>query len=352
DDPHAQLGDWAGASGQINWLPEGHPRELTTTVLDGVRSFVPDDWSVTYARGADIGTEIDDPAGDVLRDGQPRPKRFIPAATDATMIDEAVRTVKEADWAVVVLGDTVALAGEHKSTATLELQGAQIALLDALVDTGTPVIVVLIQSKPSVLPPSADRAAAIVEAFNPGMQGGRAIAELLLGEIEPSGRLPISFPRHAGQLPVYYNTVRGQHGDSYADLTQDPLFAFGEGLSYTTIEYSDLRLERVQLGQDDVLHATVTLMNTGQRPATETVQAYISDLVTSATWANRELKGFTQATVQPGERVTVTIEIPVAACSIVNARGVRVVEPGTFELLVGHSSRDQDLLRTTFHVRA
>ncbi|MET0796454.1 MAG: fibronectin type III-like domain-contianing protein, partial [Rhodococcus sp. (in: high G+C Gram-positive bacteria)] len=137
-----------------------------------------------------------------------------------------------------------------------------------------------------------------------------------------------------------------------ADLTQDPLFAFGEGLSYTTIEYSDLQLERVQLGQDDVLHATVTLMNTGQRPATETVQAYISDLVTSATWANRELKAFTQATVQPGERVTVTIEIPVAACSIVNARGARVVEPGTFELLVGHSSRDQDLLRTTFDVRA
>jgi beta-glucosidase len=305
---------------------------------------------VTYTRGADFGTEIDDPAGDVLRDGQPRPKLFIPAEPDPAMIEEAVRAAKEADWAVVVLGDTVALAGEHKSTATLELHGAQTALLDALVETGTPVIVVLVQSKPSVLPPSADRAAAIIEAFNPGMQGGRAVAELLLGEIEPSGRLPMSFPRHAGQLPVYYNTVRGQHGERYADLTQDPLFAFGEGLSYTTIEYSDLQIERAQLGQDDVLRAHVTLTNTGKRPATETVQAYISDLVTSATWANRELKGFTQATIQPGEHVRVNIEIPIAACSIVDAPGVRVVEPGTFELLIGHSSRDEDLLRTTFNV--
>lgn len=351
DDPHAQLGDWAGASGQIDWLPDGHPRELTTTVLDGLRKFAPEDWTVTYTRGADIGTEIDDPAGDVLRDGQPRPKLFIPAEPDPAMIDEAVRAAKEADWAVVVLGDTVALAGEHKSTATLELQGAQIALLDALVETGTPVIVVLVQSKPSVLPPSADRAAAIIEAFNPGMQGGRAVAELLLGEIEPSGRLPMSFPRHAGQLPVYYNTVRGQHGERYADLTQDPLFAFGEGLSYTKIDYSDLQIERAQLGQDDVLRAHVTLTNTGQRPATETVQAYISDLVTSATWANRELKGFTQATIQPGEHARVQIEIPVAACSIVDTRGVRVVEPGTFELLIGHSSRDEDLLRATFDVQ-
>ena len=351
DDPHAQLGDWAGASGQIDWLPDGHPRELTTTVLDGLRAYAPKEWTVTHSRGADIGTEIDDPAGDVLRDGQPRPKRFLPAVSYPVMIDAAARAAQEADWAVVVLGDTLALAGEHKSTATLELQGTQIALLDALVDTGTPVIVVLIQSKPSVLPPSAARAAAIIEAFNPGMQGGRAIAELLLGVIEPSGRLPISFPRHVGQLPVYYNTVRGQHGDRYADLTQEPLFAFGEGLSYTTIEYSNLQIEREQLGSADVLRASVTLTNTGQRPAIETVQAYISDLLTSATWANRELKGFSQATIQPGEQLTVTIEIPVAACSIVDARGMRVVESGTFELLVGHSSRDEDLLRTLFDVR-
>lgn len=350
DDPHAQLGDWAGASGQIPWLPDGHPRELITTVLDGLRSFTPADWSITYTRGADIGDEIVDPAGEVLRDGQPRPKLFVPAHPDPQMIADAVGAASAADWAVVVLGDVGALTGENKSTATLELQGAQTALLDALVETDTPIILVLIQSKPSVLPASAERAAAIIEAFNPGMQGGRAIAELLTGAIEPAGRLPISFPRHAGQLPVFYNTVRGQHGERYADLTQDPMFAFGEGLSYTTVEYSDLRLDTSTLGPDGVVAATVTLHNTGSRPAIETVQAYISDLVTSATWAQRELKAFRQTTVLPGEHVQVRLEIPVAACSIVNAHGQRIVESGAFELLVGHSSRDEDLLRASFEV--
>ncbi|WP_247623352.1 glycoside hydrolase family 3 N-terminal domain-containing protein [Microbacterium galbinum] len=350
DDPHAQLGDWAGASGQINWMPDGHPRDLTTTPLDGFRAVAPDGWTIAHARGADIGVEIDDPAGAVLRDGQPRPKVFIPAEPDPEMIREAVRVAEAADWAVVVLGDTVALAGEHKSTATLELQGAQTALLDALVETTTPVILVLIQSKPSVLPPSADKAAAIVEAFNPGMQGGRALAELLLGEIEPAGRLPISFPRHAGQLPVYYNTVRGQHGDRYADLSQDPLFAFGEGMGYTTVEYSDLIVDTSAAPLEGTVKAHVTISNTGTRPALETVQVYVRDIITSATWADRELKAFTQVTVPPGANVTVPVEIPVSDLSLVDARGQRVVEPGRFELLVGRSSRDRDLLRADFDV--
>jgi beta-glucosidase len=249
-----------------------------------------------------------------------------------------------------VIGDTVALAGEGKSTATLDLQGAQITLVEELVATGTPVIVVLIQSKPSTLPACVLGAAAVIEAFNPGMQGGRAIAELVLGLIEPSGRLPITFARHVGQLPVYYNQIRGQHGDRYADLTQDPLFAFGEGLSYTTVEYSDLRIESGQLTRGEQVRARVTLTNTGTRPAIETVQAYVTDTVTSATWAERELKAFTRVTVQPGESVDVTIAVPAADCSIVNASGERVVEAGAFELLVGNSSRPRDLLSAGFTV--
>ena len=230
------------------------------------------------------------------------------------MIDAAVRAAQEADWAVVVLGDTVALTGESKSTATLDLQGAQIALLDALVDTGTPVIVVLIQSKPSVAaapPPSAPRP--IIEAFNPGMQGGRAIAELLT-RTDRTHRAPADLlppPRRPASRLL--QPVRGQHGERYADLTQEPLFAFGEGLSYTTVEYSDLRLEHDELTVDEHVRATVTLTNTGTRPALETVQAYITDIVTSVTWAEQELKAFTQVTVEPGQSVDVTISIPVAA---------------------------------------
>lgn len=350
DDPHAQLGDWAGASGQINWMPDGHPRRNTATVLDGFRRIAPADWTITHARGADIGRLVPDPAGPTYPDGQPRPPLFQAATPDPALLADAARAAKAADWVVAVVGDTVALTGEGCSTATLELQGAQIALLEELVATGTPVIVVLIQGKPSVLPASVTNAAAIIEAFNPGMQGGQAIAELILGLIEPSGRLPITFARHAGQLPVYYNQIRGQHGDRYADLTQEPLFAFGEGRSYTTVDYTNLRLTTDIITPDQDLHARITLTNTGTRPATETVQAYITDTVTSVTWAERELKAFTQVTVTAGESVDVDITIPAAACTIVDAAGRRVVEPGSFDLLVGSSSRDRDLLRTSFTI--
>ena len=209
----------------------------------------------------------------------------------------------------------------------------------------------LIQSKPSVLPPSALQVAAIIEAFNPGMQGGRAIAELILGLIEPSGRLPITFPRHAGQLPVCYNGIRGQHGDRYADLTQSPLFAFGEGLSYTSVEYSELNIDTTLVPVDGVLQVSVTLTNTGLRPAIETVQVYVSDTVTSATWAERELKAFRQVTIASGQTVNVQIELGVADCTIVDVSGRRVVEPGEFVLSVGPSSRTEHLLSAVFEVQ-
>jgi beta-glucosidase len=251
---------------------------------------------------------------------------------------------------VVVVGDTIALTGEGCSTATLELQGGQIALLDAVAATGTPMIVVLVQSKPSALPDSALNAAAVVEAFNPGMRGGRAVAELVLGLIEPSGRLPVSFARHVGQQPVFYNQVRGQHGDRYADLLQDPLYAFGEGLSYTTVEYSDLTVVD-DVPADGTVRATVRLTNTGRRSAWETVQAYVSDLTTSVTWAEQELKGFSQVTVQPGETVQVELAIPASRCTLVTAENRRVVEPGVFELRVGPSSRRAQQLTATFRIR-
>jgi beta-glucosidase len=210
---------------------------------------------------------------------------------------------------------------------------------------------VLISSKPLVLPASALAAEAVVYAFNPGMQGGRAIAELLLGLIEPSGRLPVSFARHAGQQPTFYNQVSGQHNNRYADLTQSPAFAFGEGLSYSTVEYSELQILTPDLGPDDTVRARVTVANTGRRPVLETVQVYLSDSVTSVTWAQKELKGYQQVSLEPGQSRIVELELPVAECTLVDADGRRVVEPGTFELLVGPSSRDVDLLRAGFVVR-
>ncbi|WP_433826112.1 glycoside hydrolase family 3 N-terminal domain-containing protein [Actinoplanes sp. CA-015351] len=350
DDVSAQLGDWAGDSGQVDWMPDGHPRELTATVLDGLRATVPADWEIVFEQGAEIERLVADPEGETFPDGQPRPPISQPIPADPERIASAVAVATAADVAIVVVGDTVNLTGEHKSTATLELQGGQIALLDAVAATGTPMIVVLLDSKPHVLPPSALNAAALIQAFNPGMRGGQALAELILGHIEPSGRMPISAARHVGQQPIYYNQVRGQHGTRYADLTQDPLFAFGEGLSYTTIGYDGLTIGEPDVAADGVVRATVRLTNNGTRPALETVQAYVSDLVTSVTWAGRELKAYRQVTVPPGESVTVEIEVPASDCTLVDTDGVRVVEPGDFELLVGRDSRLSSLLSAKFRI--
>ncbi|MGA8246382.1 MAG: glycoside hydrolase family 3 N-terminal domain-containing protein [Nocardioides sp.] len=350
DDPQAMLGDWAGASGQVDWMPEGHPRDRVETVLDGFRRLVPTRWQVTSSRGAEIEVLVPDPAGPLYPDGQPRPPVFSPAPVDEQLLKQATDAARAADYAVVVVGDTLSLIGEGRSTATLNLQGGQIALLDAVAETGTPMIVVLVQSKPSTLPESALGAAALIEAFNPGMRGGRAVAELVLGQIEPSGRLPISFATHVGQQPVFYNQVRGQHGERYADLSQEPLFAFGQGLSYTTITYSSIEIRQQHLAADDTLSARVRLENTGTRPALETVQAYVSDLTTSVTWADQELKAFTQVDLAPGQTVDLDLEIPVTRCSLVTADGRRVVEPGDFELRVGPSSRRDGQLVARFRV--
>ncbi|KGM13786.1 exo-beta-d-1,3/1,6-glucosidase [Cellulomonas bogoriensis] len=350
DDAQTQLGDWAGSSGQAGWITDGHPRSMITTVLDGLRAHVPADWSVTHEQGAQILTLEPHPDGERFPDGQPRPPVVAPAPVDADAIERAVAAARDADYVVAVVGDRIEVVGEGRSTATLELLGGQVALLDALAETGTPVVVVLLASKPLVLPPSALDAAGLLWVANPGMQGGRAVAEVLLGMVEPSGRLPVSFARHVGQQPTYYNQVRGQHGDRYADLTQRPAFAFGEGLSYTTVEYRDLRVLTPDLSPGDVLEAEVTVVNTGARPARETVQAYVSDLVTSVSWTDQELKAFVHVDLAPGEERRVRVTVPVAECTVVDASGVRAVEPGDFELRVGRSSRTQDQLRAAFAV--
>ena len=350
DDADCLLGDWAGRSGQAE-LPEGQPRELSTTPLDGLRALVAErGGEVRYVRGAEITEVVPHPDGDTYPDGQPRMPLVVPVPADPAQLAEAVAAAEASDVVVAVVGDNLYLAGEGRSTATLELLGGQNALLDAVIATGKPVVIVLLASKPLVLPASAERAAAIVWTANPGMKGGQALAELLFGDIEPVGRLPISFARHVGQQPTYYMQIRGQHGDRYADLTQEPAWVFGEGRSYTTVEYSDLRLDAAELRVGDDVVSRVRLTNTGSRPSRETVQAYVRDEVTSASWADRELKAFTQVWVQPGESVEVEVRVPVAACTIVDAHGNRVVEPGEFSLLVGPTSRPSDLLGASFTV--
>ena len=370
-DAQTPLGESAGSSRQSNWMPDGHPREMITTVLDGFKQLSPEGCEVVYSRGANIVDLVPDPEGEFYPDGQPRPKIGVSAKLDRALLDEAVENARQSDLIVAVVGDVIQAIGEGCSTATLELLGGQNALIDALSnvarETGKPFVVVLVSSKPQVLPASvigtngvivdetpAEGTSALLWAPSPGMKGGQAIAEIILGETEPSGRLPITFPRHAGQLPVYYNQIRGQHGNRYADLTQNPAFAFGEGLSYTTFEYGEPTVTNVpesgMFAETDTVHAEITLTNTGDRKGTEVVQLYIGDIVTSYSWTDRELKAFQRVELEPGESKTVAFDIPVSDCTIVDSEANRIVEPGEFEVLIGHSSRREDLKRTTFTV--
>ncbi|MRR29679.1 beta-glucosidase, partial [bacterium] len=267
DDDMSQLGDWCLGSSQHPATAGKQPREKITTVLDGIRALVPIGTTILHEKGCSI---VDD---------------------DLSGLPAAIAAAQKADVVVAVVGDHLKYIGETNSTATLELQGGQVALLDALEKTGKPMVVVLVNSKPLVLPASVKRAAAILEGFNPGMEGGRAIAEALFGEINPCGKLTISIPVHVGQQPVFYSQVRGQHGDRYADMTQEPLFPFGHGLSYTSYRYSNLQLKTPVLTKGQSAMVSVDVENTGKRDGVEIIQAYVTDVVTSATWVNKALKG-------------------------------------------------------------
>lgn len=326
DDDLSQLGDWSLGSPQHPPESGKQPREKTVTVLDGIRAIAPSRSTIRFEPGCSI------------------------VNNDLSGIPTAVSAAQESDVIVAAVGDHLDFIGECKSTATLELQGGQIALLDALAATGKPLILVLVNSKPLVLPPSALQAAAIFEGFNPGMQGGRALAEAVFGMINPSGKLTISYPVHVGQQPVFYSQVRGQHGDRYADLTQEPLFPFGHGLSYTRYHYSNLRVITPILSHGQTARISIDVENLGDRAGDEIVQVYVSDVVTSVTWVNKALKDYARVHLEPGEKKTLIFTLPWEAFSIVDADGRRVVEPGDFEILAGPSSRDADLLKANLRV--
>ena len=313
DHAWAQLGDWSLGTGQTR-IPHKQPRECIITIKDALQKRL----------GADLLYE----AGAWCEEG------------DQYNYEDAMKKVKEADVTIIVVGDRLCYWGECKSTATLKLMGSQKQLIEGVANSGKPFIIDVIGSKPLILPKIAEKANAIIYQFSPGMLGGDAFDQIIFGEYEPRGRLTISIPYHVGQQPIYYNVVRGQHGDRYADMTQSPHYAFGYGLTYSKVEYTKASLDKQKYTAKDTLHAKVSVKNVGSRPATEVVQAYINDVVTSVTWAVQELKGYAIVTLQPGEEKEVTIDIPCSQCSIVNADCERVVEPGDFECRIGMASND------------
>nr|MBR4280223.1 glycoside hydrolase family 3 C-terminal domain-containing protein [Clostridia bacterium] len=350
DDIQSQYGDWTYMTHPD---PEhaSAPQRPYVTVKEGFELLGAErQIEVVYHPGcavkplpADVQSLLDGPAlpDPIAEAGRQKAIKRRPPADD---IPGAVEAARDADAIILVVGDTIDQHGEFKDRANLDLSGQQMALYRALRATGRPLAVVLVASKPLCIPEIADTADAVMIAFNGGQYGGLAVAEAMLGDFNPSGRLPISFPAHSGQLPVYYNALPGWHGGKYMDMPRGPVYAFGEGMGYAPFTYTNLTFDAA------TLVATVEVTNIGDLPGDEVVQVYMHDVVASVIRPVKQLIAFTRVSLQPGETKAVTIQLKREDFSLINRDEQRVVEPGRFELFVGHSSKDEELLKTEFEL--
>ena len=320
DDPRNQLGDYVASV----------VTQEVTTVLAGIRGAVSPATKVDYIRGCDvIGTNVDE---------------IQKAREAAASADAAVIVVGENEWQKK---DGQGTSGEGFDAATLELTGLQEELVEAVLATGTPAVLVLINGRPLAIRRAAERVPAILEAWVCGEKGGRAVAEVLLGDHNPGGKLPVSFPRHAGQLPVYYNAKKSKAywieqgwGKPYVDMNPRPLFPFGHGLSYTTFEYSQLRTSSPMIGRGSRLVVSADVRNTGGRAGEEVVQLYLEDVISTVARPGKELKGFAKVRLEPGEKRTVRFELTPDDLALYDRNLRRIVEPGEFRIFIGSSSED------------
>jgi beta-glucosidase len=329
---HDMLGPWWGAGRDSD----------AVTVLDGIRQQSP---GATYAEGCKLSNAeppTTDPEG---------------CGSDAGFA-EAVATAKAADQVVLALGETREMSGEAAARSTLDLPGRQEELLRAIKETGKPVAVVLFNGRPLALEGVVDDAPAILEAWFPGVQAGPAVADVVFGKVNPGGKLPVTFPRRLGQVPIYYNhEPTGRPCDpnqKYVSRHRDipscsPLFVFGHGLSYTTFEVSDLRLSASTVSRNGSLQASVTVTNTGRRKGDEVVQLYLHDPVASISQPVRRLRGFERVTLNPGTSRTVTFTLDKSDFGFYDNRGKFIVEPGQIDVYAGNSS-SADMTRS-FTVR-
>ncbi|HEX5474484.1 MAG TPA: glycoside hydrolase family 3 N-terminal domain-containing protein [Vicinamibacterales bacterium] len=257
--------------------------------------------------------------------------------THASAIRDAVALARASDVAVVVAGIE---EGEFRDRARLGLPGAQEALIQAVAATGTPVVVVLIGGSAITMSPWIDRVGAVIDAWYPGEDGGEAVADVLFGATDPAGRLPITFPVEEGQLPLYYDHKPTGRGDDYVDLTGQPLFPFGFGLSYTTFAYSDLRLDPPRILQTGTAKVRCRVANTGAVAGDEVVQLYIRDLLASVARPVMQLEGFRRIHLDPGQAREVTFTLGPRELRLLDRQMRWVVEPGAFRVMIGASSRD------------
>ncbi|MEW2424979.1 glycoside hydrolase family 3 N-terminal domain-containing protein [Streptomyces nigra] len=270
---------------------------------------------------------------------------------DLSGIAAAVEAARDAEVVVAVLGDRAGLfgrgtSGEGCDAESLALPGAQQQLLDALLDSGTPVVTVLLAGRPYALGRAVDESAAIVQSFFPGEEGTRAIAGVLSGRTNPSGRLPVSVPRGAGSQPSTYLGARLAQVSEVSNIDPTPAFGFGHGLSYTTFAWSDLTVGTGQAATDGEFALSLTVRNTGDRAGTEVVQLYLHDPVASVVQPVQRLVGYTRVPLEPGEARRVRVTVPADVASFTGRDGHRVVEPGALELRLAASSTDARLMAT------
>jgi beta-glucosidase len=321
DNQHDMLGPWWGAGRDTD----------VVSVFDGIRRQSP---GATTAEGCKLSNAeppTTDPEG---------------CGSDAGFA-EAVAAARAADQVVLALGETREMSGEAATRSTLDLPGRQEELLRAIKATGKPFVVVLFNGRPLALEGIVDDAPAILEAWFPGVQAGPAVADVVFGKVNPGGKLPVTFPRRLGQVPIYYNhEPTGRPCDpeqKYVSRHRDipscaPLFEFGHGLSYTTFEVSDLRLSASTVGRNGRLRASVTVTNTGRRKGDEVVQLYLHDPVARISQPVRRLRGFERVTLDPGRSRTVTFTLDKSDFGFYDNRGKFVVEPGRIDVYAGNSS--------------
>ncbi len=316
------------------------------TVLEGIRARVGDEVNVAYAEGCKItvggswNQDVVTPADE---------------AEDRKLIAEAVKVAAQADIIVVCMGGNEQTSREawgrnHMGDrTTLGLIGRQEDLLQALRTTGKPVVAVLFNGSPLAISSLAQHVPAILECWYLGQECGQAVAEVLFGDVNPGGKLPITVPRSAGHLPAFYNyKPSARRGYLFDDVS--PLYPFGHGLSYTTFRLTHVRLEKKKIGLKGRTRMRVDVTNTGKRPGAEVVQMYVRDCVSSVTRPIKELKGFQKVWLQPGDTQTVVLEITPESLAFYDLQMKYTVEPGEFEIMVGNSSRDEDLQKVLLTV--
>jgi len=332
DNMYNQLGDYTA--------PQEEGRIVT--VLEGIKAKITKDTQLTYVKGC------------AIRD------------TSETNIEEAIESARNADVAIIVLGGSSARdfrteyentgaalvsdakknlisdmeSGEGYDRATLEVMGKQLELLQGVINTGTPVVVVLIEGRPLNLAGMEDDVAGLLTAWYPGEQGGHAIADILFGDYNPAGRLPVSVPGSVGQLPVYYNNLSPRRSN-YVDMTGKPLFVFGHGLSYTTFDYSNIEVVPDGKNEKDFsLKVILDVRNTGDTDGDEVIQLYVKDMVASVVTPEKQLRGFQRVSLKTGEQKQITFKLNAEDLALWDQNMERVVEPGEFLISIGASSED------------